>query len=85
MLSQIHPRGSSENQCLRWMLEKVRVMQDGSPTGRVTKETKRGAPEARDSERIKRPRLGGIDGTDAERVVGEDGSMAAGDASDDNE
>ncbi|KAK4148657.1 hypothetical protein C8A00DRAFT_38769 [Chaetomidium leptoderma] len=60
---------------------------DESPMGRVTKkETKRGAPEALGSERIKRPRhLRGLDDTGAELVIGEDDSMTAGDTIEDDD
>ncbi len=50
----------------------------------MAEKDKRSAPEARESERIKRRRLSGLNGTDAERVVGKDGRMAAGDTSDDD-
>ena len=85
LLSQVGSRGWSDSECLSWLREKTQAMQDGSLTGPVAEKDKRGAPEARESERIKRRRLGGLDGTDAERVVGEDGRMAAGDTSDDDD
>jgi hypothetical protein len=87
LLSQIDSQGWSERECLRWMRGKVQAMQDGSPTGRVTKkETKRGAPEALGSERIKRPRhVRGLDDTGAEIVVGEDDSRTASDTIEDDD
>jgi hypothetical protein len=53
--------------------------------GPVAEKDKRGVPEAQESERVKRRRLGGLDGIDTERVVGKDGRMAVGDTSDDDD
>ncbi len=75
LLSQIGSRGLSDSECLSWLREKTQ--------GCVARKNKRGAPEARDSERITRPRLGRLDGTDAETV--EDGCMSAGDRDDDDD